>query len=296
MIPKLIHQIWIQGVAHFQVTKPQEYEYSIQLQQIFHSWTYKLWCDQDIVNLIERSYPSLLSMYIETQKPAFQADIARYVILHSFGGLYLDTDYAVLKYFGHLVYNCDISFACLRYDSFSSFDARTLSQWRHNNCMIASTIGHPIIKETLSTILSTQVRRRRRGGTTRSWLSAIPFTLLAYNDAVANHLQDDGVLCISNQLLEPLHAFNRHLVCVNINEYRINFPSAYAVHLGAASWIVMQKQIYLPILRFYGSIREQWQIVCVIFLIIIIISVFARSKLRRQFAKCSKALEMSTVR
>lgn len=52
---------------------------------------YRLWLEDDIISLLENSYgPKVLEAY-QTLKPlAYKADLARYCIIHSFGGWYVD--------------------------------------------------------------------------------------------------------------------------------------------------------------------------------------------------------------
>ena len=54
-------------------------------------WRYMFWSDEDNLNLIQSRYPDMLSVY-EKMSPIEKSDIARYCVLHTYGGLYVDID------------------------------------------------------------------------------------------------------------------------------------------------------------------------------------------------------------
>ena len=89
MIDKKIHQIWIQGES-FLPEIERKYAKMWKDLSIKGGYTYKIWSEQDyypliIENDLEKEYHSLINM---TQK----SDIARWVILKKYGGLYADVD------------------------------------------------------------------------------------------------------------------------------------------------------------------------------------------------------------
>ncbi|KAE9041443.1 hypothetical protein PR003_g6888 [Phytophthora rubi] len=65
------------------------------------TWTYLFWTDEDNLELFERLYPKYLHVAKSVQKVAL-ADMARYALLHSVGGLYIDADFECLKPFEEL--------------------------------------------------------------------------------------------------------------------------------------------------------------------------------------------------
>ncbi|KAH7463171.1 hypothetical protein KRP22_013719 [Phytophthora ramorum] len=68
----------------------------------FHpSWTYVFWTDEDNLQLFESRYPQYLHIAKAVQKVAL-ADMARYALLHSVGGLYIDADFECLQPFDSL--------------------------------------------------------------------------------------------------------------------------------------------------------------------------------------------------
>jgi len=85
-VPKIIHQIWIgtQPVpAGTQAWKKHAQK---------HGYEYKLWTEKDIQNLSITENAGFREMYEDGDLPG-AVDVARYIILEKFGGIYLDCDW-----------------------------------------------------------------------------------------------------------------------------------------------------------------------------------------------------------
>lgn len=95
MIPKTIHYCWFGGAD-----LPERDQYCIE------SW--KKYCpDYEIVRWDESNYDVLKNAYMaqayESRMWGFVPDYARLDIVHSYGGIYLDTDVELLKPFGDMI-------------------------------------------------------------------------------------------------------------------------------------------------------------------------------------------------
>lgn len=91
-IPHVIHQTWKHGDV------PPE------LQVLQKSWTernpdfsYRFWTDADIARFVEDEHPELLPVFHGYSIPIARVDLARYLILRRFGGVYADLDMECLK-------------------------------------------------------------------------------------------------------------------------------------------------------------------------------------------------------
>lgn len=91
-LPKIIHQSWKTKSV------PKKWRASQQAWQKLHpNFQYKLWTDKDNLRLIETEYPELLHLYKSYPYPIMRVDLARYCILHKYGGIYCDLDQQPLK-------------------------------------------------------------------------------------------------------------------------------------------------------------------------------------------------------
>jgi len=76
----------------------------------FPDWEYKFWTDQDIEDIVKNDYPSLYQIYKRYNYHIKRVDLARYCILHKYGGIYADLDYECIKNFEHLIRADKVSF------------------------------------------------------------------------------------------------------------------------------------------------------------------------------------------
>ena len=102
-IPKIIHRIWI-GPRPF----PEKYKACVESCKKLHpDWQFILWTNKDIENIlnINPKYKWLFNEY-KNKKVVYQAqkDVLEYLILHKYGGIYLDADIYCFKNMNDLVH------------------------------------------------------------------------------------------------------------------------------------------------------------------------------------------------
>lgn len=93
IIPKKIHQIWLGDIP----SKVIELSDLIKLKH--PNWEYKLWTYSDLngFDILNKD------LFYSLSNKGAQSDIFRYEILNKFGGIYLDTDFYMVKSFDHLL-------------------------------------------------------------------------------------------------------------------------------------------------------------------------------------------------
>lgn len=84
-IPHKIHQIWIGSDL-----PKKYYNWCKSWQTLNPEWEYKLWQEQDILDLLDEP---IKSIFLQSKNFGAKSDIARYVILEKEGGVYCDTDF-----------------------------------------------------------------------------------------------------------------------------------------------------------------------------------------------------------
>ncbi|KAG7393297.1 hypothetical protein PHYBOEH_006139 [Phytophthora boehmeriae] len=96
-IPHIIHQSWKDAD-----NIPSYFHPWMKSWKAFHpTWSYVFWTDEDNLQLFENLYPEYLYVAKAVAKVSL-ADMARYALLHSVGGLYADADFECLKPFDEL--------------------------------------------------------------------------------------------------------------------------------------------------------------------------------------------------
>ena len=98
IIPKVFHQIWFDFGKGLGTTPPLKYqELTERLLEKHPKWTLMEWDLNSVEKLITESYPSFLSTWKGYDVLIKKHDSARYVILHKFGGVFLDHDFITIK-------------------------------------------------------------------------------------------------------------------------------------------------------------------------------------------------------
>jgi hypothetical protein len=98
MIPRIIHQIW-QGSPVPSIWAGLAKSW----QRLHPEWGYRLWTDADSRPFVEGQYPEFLGVYDSYAYPIQRADALRYLLLHHFGGVYVDMDIECLRPIGELL-------------------------------------------------------------------------------------------------------------------------------------------------------------------------------------------------
>jgi len=100
--PNTIHQIWLQGEEHLKENRPHFWEH-IQKFARLHPGRHHLWSEMEIIALIRSEYPDLLDTFVSYPHFILMVDLAKYVILHHYGGFYVDADTHCLKPLDELI-------------------------------------------------------------------------------------------------------------------------------------------------------------------------------------------------
>lgn len=88
----MIHQIWMEGEQHLKEKEDNLYQNVLKMREIHGADNHKLWSKQMIQELIQTEYPHLVSTYNFYPHFVMKLHFAKYIILHHFGGFYVDID------------------------------------------------------------------------------------------------------------------------------------------------------------------------------------------------------------
>jgi mannosyltransferase OCH1-like enzyme len=132
-IPMLIHQ-----TAKTADLPAECKSYQQQLLALHPGWKYHLWTDEDNLNFVKREFPDFSGTFTALPKAIMRADVIRYLLMYRLGGLYLDTDYEMLKPFDLLHHEAVLPWESSR-KPVPGGDLLC-------NCIFASAPGHPIFK------------------------------------------------------------------------------------------------------------------------------------------------------
>jgi hypothetical protein len=94
MIPKIIHNIWIQGYDNLPNENKINY---MNIKKLNPDWEFIIWDDEMIKKLLKK-YPLIYEIYNKNtyniyERDSIKSDIARYIIMKEYGGLYFNIEY-----------------------------------------------------------------------------------------------------------------------------------------------------------------------------------------------------------
>lgn len=139
-VPNILHQIWI-GDKPVPVSTEAWAKHAAR-----HGLEYRLWRESDLDAAGILSHPVFARMLADGDYPG-AVDVARYIILHQFGGIYLDCDFYPAR--------DDISFSdVLPMVGLTAFGEDTPRQTGQGSLLLANSFiaappGHPVFKRML---------------------------------------------------------------------------------------------------------------------------------------------------
>eukprot|EP00842_Homolaphlyctis_polyrhiza_P005210 jgi/Hompol1/5690/HPOL_000817-RA len=86
-IPRIIHQQWKSAELPSVLTREYQ-QFDLKGKDHLHL----LWSDDDLSQFVRKHYPRIAGLYDNLPQPIMRADLARYLLLFSFGGVYSDLD------------------------------------------------------------------------------------------------------------------------------------------------------------------------------------------------------------
>jgi len=151
-IPKIIHQIWWQGMNKL----PNKYkEYNKSWINKNKSWKIIYWDEYKIIQLLKKYYPDILKLLNNYEFMIQKIDVAKYVILYHYGGVYVDMDTVCEKSLDILINKKEFSkysFICCNMEIVPFIKII-------NNGVIFSKKKHPILLVLLSNLGKSSVKR-----------------------------------------------------------------------------------------------------------------------------------------
>jgi mannosyltransferase OCH1-like enzyme len=152
MIPKIIHQIWLQG----RNVVPKKFHNNIKsIKELSSNYKYIMWDESSILKLLEK-HKEWLSAYHKLSYLHQKVDFARYIILYIYGGIYLDIDTEQVKSFDNLLKqfgNYDLIVSYLNGDSIASYVQCQYTKCI-NNGIIISKKGTEIMKQIIDYVVN----------------------------------------------------------------------------------------------------------------------------------------------
>jgi hypothetical protein len=232
MLPKIIHNIWIQGYENL----PNEIKVNhLKLKKRNQDWEFIIWDDEMIKKLLKK-YPRLYEMYNNNSYTVFDKDsikshIARYIILKEYGGLYFDIEYKCTSTFENLFFTDDsndnkskntiyIATSKINYWNY----IYSLQKTKYSSSFMAMDKNHPIwdkvieklkqatTKYQINNALDNSLMQIENNHKTRE--SAFPIVLLSKVNGNYNQCENKDTACYKpNSSVNFINSLYKYLNC-----------------------------------------------------------------------------------
>lgn len=145
MIPPIIHQTWKTDRI------PRRYRSFVDSWRANHpGWEWRLWTDKANLQFVASKYPSLLDLYTSFPHNIQRVDFIRYLILSTYGGVYVDLDLECIRPIGPLLEGQ----ACVL-----ALEHADHARWHGvpfivSNALMASTPGHRLFDKIIAEVIA----------------------------------------------------------------------------------------------------------------------------------------------
>ena len=234
-IPRIIHQIW----SGIEEPLPEFFRELTETWKKHHpDWEYIFWDNERMNSFIQEFYPEYWTSYNAAKYNIQKWDLIRYLILHHFGGMYVDVDYECLESFESLLEN---NKGCY-FSAEAAMHANAMGIGNFfNNALIISIPRHPFVWLIVESAFNEISLERNYPSKLFEVLSTTGPLLLThlYN----NHQDNDDIYIIPSELVAPLNHFDvkKYMAGNNSPSFEIyiqnKLTNALAIHYFAGTWL-----------------------------------------------------------
>lgn len=140
-IPRIIHQIWLGSPL------PEKYHaWQATWKQFHPGWEYHLWTDADIEKLHKLGdffIGNTYHYYQEATNYGERSDILKILLIHYYGGLYVDTDFECLR-------SCELFHHY--YDMYIGIQPLDVAYVQLGYALFGASPRHPFIRKVIDTL------------------------------------------------------------------------------------------------------------------------------------------------
>lgn len=242
-IPKIIHQIWLQGYDQIPTKLKMYHEHC---KNINNNFKYIFWDDKKITKLLMENFgKEYVELFNHYQYMAQKADFARYAILYVYGGIYLDMDTMCKKNL--------FNFLQHKFFFTRTNDLPNIIYPRYQTGIIGSVAKHPIFPIIFQNMFS---RKQHAKNVTYSTGTRLFYDSI--NEYQKNN-PNDKITIIDPKYLHPCGIFDDEMCKYTCDE-------CYIAHTNYSSWS--------PFMRMLKYIKKHKLILAIIILCIIMIIIF----------------------
>lgn len=261
IIPKIIHQIWMQGYVNISLKNKIKIE---NTKKKHLKWKYILWDEKKIIELLnEPSYLKYKEKFYKFNHMHQKIDFSKIMILDKFGGIYIDMDCDVIKNLDIIFdknknYDFIISKMSDKIDSVSNYLTCHNFNKCYNNGIIISKQNIEICKYLMDNFLN-QCNFYENKLLCIQNTTGPPIFNTLINKYISEH-KNNKILILPYYYFEP---------CIGTNCNITN--DTYIVHKHQLTWLTEQQKEILNFITSYINLTYLTTIIIIIFLLTLFI-------------------------
>jgi Glycosyltransferase sugar-binding region containing DXD motif len=180
-------------------------------------WKYHRWSDEDNLRLVEQICPTYIDGFVKFCNGAIRSDVARYLYMYQYGGIYFDTDFRFFLPIKEdlLLHRCILGVE-------DEYMPELGGGPKLGNAFIGSEPGFALWTELVDSIFT----RFRKGEISYAWKLSGPYALTAF--LRSHHRYAAIVTILPRNVLYPK--------LTNFNLTGARDPETIGVHLCWSSW------------------------------------------------------------
>jgi mannosyltransferase OCH1-like enzyme len=220
LIPRVIHQAW-----NDQEVPTRWIPFQRSWRELNPEYDYRLWTAADNRRLVAEHYPSLLSIYDSYPLAMHRFDVARYLVAHHEGGIYVDLDFECRRPIDPLVHGRSLAFGLepTTHAKPGLLAPRGLSRMI-GTAFIASAAGHPFWETLLPFLVAAKHEEDNMDATG-------PFLLTRACD---RYERQDEITILTSDTVYPLDSEQTRTLA--LADIHARAAEAYAIHYWAGTW------------------------------------------------------------
>ena len=246
-IPKIIHQIWWQGISQL----PDKYRDYKDSWKIKHpNWIIIYWDENKVINLVKKYYPNILKLLSEYQYMIQKIDVAKYLILYHYGGVYVDMDTICEQSLNNLFNKKEFmnyNFICSQMEIIPFIKII-------NNGIIFSMKKHPLLEVLISQLKKYQEQRYYHNQDYYIMESTGPI----FFHHIISEYKNSNVLILPENYLES---------CTMLDYPKCDKKGNYITHHHTLSWSTS----YFRYIFIIGTNIKKYRLIIIILIILLII-------------------------
>lgn len=239
LIPKITHQIWIQGFENI----PEKFKKNINaLHELNADYKHKQWDEDSLRKECSNYSKECLERFDSFDTMIMKVDFGRYVVLYNYGGVSVDTDMVQIRSIGNTPGIDTESFIISR----QAFPLGFIGYL--NNAIIFSTPKNEILKTIIDTIINDT--RKCSDFTLKEvcvdWITGPTFITKILNT------MNKPFMILDNKYYEPCVSLD--IMCkidkdaIMDHKHESSWVSSYLIYLGIIFIFIIKNIVYIIII------------------------------------------------